>query len=63
MSWFSSAQVKAKDPRRRIEAIAKLEEARDQQSMTMVMSALGDHVVEVRLGRAREYFVPGAMPC
>ena len=53
MSWFSSAQVKAKDPRRRIEAIAKLEEARDQQSMTMVMSALGDHVVEVRLEALR----------
>jgi HEAT repeat protein len=53
MSWFSSAQVKAKDPRRRIEAIAKLEEARDQQSMTLVMSALGDHTVEVRLEALR----------
>ena len=53
MSWFSSAQVKAKDPRRRIEAIAKLEEARDERSMTVVMSALGDHAVEVRLEALR----------
>jgi HEAT repeat protein len=49
MQWFSSTQLKSKDPRRRAEAIGRLAEARDRQSIAAVMSALGDPVPEVRL--------------
>jgi HEAT repeat protein len=48
MQWFSSAQLKSKEPRRRIDALHRLAGVRDRQSISCVLSALGDPAVEVR---------------
>lgn len=53
MQWFASTQLKSKDPRRRVEALTKLAESRDRQSVGAVLAALGDPVVEVRLEAVR----------
>jgi HEAT repeat protein len=49
MQWFASSQLKSKDPRRRMEALGRVADARDRQTVAAVMSALGDAAVEVRL--------------
>jgi HEAT repeat protein len=53
MQWFASTQLKSKDPRRRIEALIKVGETRDRQSVGAVFAALGDPAVEVRLEAVR----------
>lgn len=49
MAWFSNSQLKSKDPHRRIEALGKLGDARDAQSVNSVLAAVSDPVVEVRI--------------
>jgi HEAT repeat protein len=53
MQWFANSQLKSKDPRRRIEAIGRMADARDRQSVAAVMSALGDPEVKVRIEALR----------
>lgn len=53
MQWFAGSQLKSKDPNLRVQSVTRLADARDQQSMTAVMSALADPAVEVRLEALR----------
>src|ERR1041384_5064286 len=53
MQWFATSQLKSKDPRRRKEALGRLGDSRGHQTVTAVMSALGDAEVEVRLEALR----------
>ena len=53
MQWFSTSALKAKEPRRRVEALRRLGEARDRQSMSSILSCLADSAFEVRLEALR----------
>jgi HEAT repeat protein len=53
MQWFATSQLKSKEPRRRVDALGRLADVRDRQSMSSVLSCLGDPAVEVRLEALR----------
>jgi len=49
MQWFSGSPLKSKDSQQRVQAIGKLANARDRQSKTALMTALGDPEATVRM--------------
>jgi HEAT repeat protein len=53
MQWFAGSALKSKEPKRRIDALRRLANARDRESLSSVLSHLGDPAVEVRLEALR----------
>ena len=53
MQWFAGSALKSKEPKRRIDALRQLANARDRKSLSSILSHLGDPAVEVRLEALR----------